>query len=181
MLLVCIFSIIILGIIIVKRPRTIIWMGRYIRNKLLLLLLLQYTYFCDSTATYTWIDHCLTTYQNIVSCKIIPRHADNVSDHLPLCLQTRVLSEQCQPPVLSNDVPHGVTCRWDNLECTNTYRDILHSKLSTMHILTCDANDESDAVQGLVDSYVVQLNDDMHDSVTEAGCKQKHCNKPKTY
>ena len=38
MLLVCIFSIIILGIIIVKRPRTIIWMLRYIRNKLLLLL-----------------------------------------------------------------------------------------------------------------------------------------------
>ena len=32
------FVIIILGIIIVKRPRTIIWMGRYIRNKLLLLL-----------------------------------------------------------------------------------------------------------------------------------------------
>ena len=39
MLLICIFIIIILGIIIVKRPRTIIWMGRYIRNKLLLLLL----------------------------------------------------------------------------------------------------------------------------------------------
>ena len=35
MLLVCIFIIIILGIIILKRPRTIIWMGRYIRNKLL--------------------------------------------------------------------------------------------------------------------------------------------------
>ena len=48
----------------------------------------QYTYFCDSTATYTWIDHCLTTSQNIVSCNIIPRHADNVTDHLPLCLQT---------------------------------------------------------------------------------------------
>ena len=28
------------GIIIVKHPRTIIWMGRYIRNKLLLLLIL---------------------------------------------------------------------------------------------------------------------------------------------
>ena len=38
MLLVCIFSIIILGIIIVKRPRTIIWMGRYIRNKLLFII-----------------------------------------------------------------------------------------------------------------------------------------------
>ena len=66
---------------------------------------IQYTYLCDSTATYTWIDHCLTTSQNIVSCNIIPRHADNVSDHLPLCLQTRVLSEQCQPAVLSTDVP----------------------------------------------------------------------------
>ena len=141
----------------------------------------QYTYFCDPTATYTWIDHCLTTSQNIVNCNIIPRHADNVSDHLPLCLQTRVLSEQCQPTVLSTDVPHSVTCRWDNLECTNTYHDTLHSKLSTMHILTCDATDDSDAVQGLVDSYVVQLNDAMHDAVTEAGCKQKHCNKSKTY
>ena len=67
------------------------------------------------------------------------------------------------------------------IECTNAYRDILHSKLSTMHILTCDANDDSDAVQGLVDSYVVQLNDAMNDAVTEAGCKQKDCNKPKTY
>ena len=106
-----------------------------------------------------------------------------MSDHLPLCLQTRVRSEQCQPAVLSTDVPYGVTRRWDNLECTNAYRDILHNKLSTMHILTCDANDDSDAVQGLVDSYVVQLNDAMHDAVTEAeaGCKQKHCNKPKTY
>ena len=40
-LLVCIFIIIILETIIVKRPRTSIWMGRYIRNKLLLLLLQQ--------------------------------------------------------------------------------------------------------------------------------------------
>ena len=40
MLLVCIFIFIIFGIIIVKRPITIIWMGRYIRNKPLLLLLL---------------------------------------------------------------------------------------------------------------------------------------------
>ena len=40
MLLVCIFSIIILGLIIVKRPRTIIWMGRYIRNKLLFIIII---------------------------------------------------------------------------------------------------------------------------------------------
>ena len=83
--------------------------------------------------------------------------------------------------MLSTDVPCGVTRRWDNLQCTNAYRDILHSKLSSMHILTYVANDDSGAVQGLVDSYIVQLNDAMHDAVTEAGCKQKHCNKPKTY
>ena len=39
MLLICIFVIIILGIIIVQRPITIIWMGRYIRNKLLLFII----------------------------------------------------------------------------------------------------------------------------------------------
>ena len=128
--------------------------------------------FPDSTATYTWIDHCLITSQHIVSCNIIPRHAYNVSDQLPLCLQTRVLSEQCQPAVLSTDVPYGVPRRWDNLECTNAYRDILHSKLSTMHILTCDANDDSDAIQEHVDCYVEQLNDAMHDAVCDTSRNQ---------
>ena len=98
----------------------------------------QYTYLCD---------HSLTISQNIVSCNIIPRHADNLSDHLPLCLRIRVHSEQCQPAVLPTDVSYGVKRRWDNLECTNAYRDILHGKLSTMHILTCDANDDSDAYE----------------------------------
>ena len=41
MLLICIFIMIILGVIIAKPARTIIWMGRYLRNKLLLLLLLE--------------------------------------------------------------------------------------------------------------------------------------------
>ncbi|KAK2172078.1 hypothetical protein NP493_994g00005 [Ridgeia piscesae] len=98
---------------------------------------------------------------------------------LPTDQSSQFLNEQCQPALLSTDVPYGVPRRWDNLECTNAYRYILHSKLSTMHILTCDANDDSDAVQGLVDSYVVQLNDAMHDALTEAVCK--HCNKRKTY
>ena len=91
--------------------------------------------------TYTWIDHCLTTPRSIVSCSIIPRRSDNVIDHLPLCLQTRVLCEQYQP-VISPDAPYGVTRRWDNLECTKVYHDILHNK----HSLTCDANDDRDAI-----------------------------------
>ena len=51
MLLICIFIIIILGIIIVKRPRTIIWMGRYIRNKLLLFIQLSEPEQCRAKTT----------------------------------------------------------------------------------------------------------------------------------
>ena len=65
MLLVCIFSIIILGIIIVKRPRTIIWMGRYIRNKLLLFIIYIYIYICIYIYIYMPA-HTLTE---------LPRHA----------------------------------------------------------------------------------------------------------
>ena len=71
----------------------------------------------------------------------------------------------------STDAPYGVTRRWDNLECTNAYHDILNKKISTMRILTCDANDDRETEQGLVDCYTVQLNDAMHDAKTEAGCK----------
>ena len=58
---------------------------------------INYTYFCDATSTYTWIDHCLSTSHDIVfDCKILPRHADNVSDHLPIRLQTSVLCNRSQ-------------------------------------------------------------------------------------
>ena len=57
----------------------------------------NYTYFCDATATYTWIDHYLSTSHDITfDCKILPRHADNVSDHLPIRLQTSVLCNRSQ-------------------------------------------------------------------------------------
>ena len=33
----------------------------------------NYMYFCDATATYTWIDHCLSTSHDIAfDCKIVP-------------------------------------------------------------------------------------------------------------
>ena len=63
MLLICIVIIIILGIIIVKRPRIIIWMGRYIRNKLLLLLLNLPVYFAQRLS-------CIRVIQNLWFNKI---------------------------------------------------------------------------------------------------------------
>ena len=65
MLLICIFSIIILGIIIVKRPRTIIWMGRYIRNKLLLLLLLA----CGAAIHAKIAGYCSATGENCIKAR----------------------------------------------------------------------------------------------------------------
>ena len=62
MLLICIFIIVILGIIIVKRPRTIIWMGRYIRNKLLLLLLQGIV--CAFNYYKFRLRYVMTCYQN---------------------------------------------------------------------------------------------------------------------
>ena len=62
MLSVCIFSIIILGIIIVKRPRTIIWMGRYIRNKLLLLLTWSYKVMGTSVEAYFVYNICASNF-----------------------------------------------------------------------------------------------------------------------
>ena len=36
-----------------------------------------------------WIEHCLSTSHDIpFDCKILPRHADNICDHLPIRLQT---------------------------------------------------------------------------------------------
>ena len=58
---------------------------------------INYPYFSDATSTYTWIDHCLSTSHDIVfDCKILPQHADDVSDHLPIRLQTNVLCNRSQ-------------------------------------------------------------------------------------
>ena len=81
MLLVCIFSIIILGIIIVKRPRTIIWMGRYIRNKLLLFIIYIYA----RTHTNRVTPPCLGT-KGSQSPAITPFHLFEIGS-FRLCLK----------------------------------------------------------------------------------------------
>ena len=49
----------------------------------------QYTYFCDSNNTRTWIDHCLSpasALSMVKSCRILPYEPSNVSDHLPITI-----------------------------------------------------------------------------------------------
>ena len=88
----------------------------------------NYTYFCDATAMFKWKCHCLSTPHNITfDCKILPRYAENVSDHLPIRLQTSVLCN------LSQSVKHTVniqcpqvTHTWDKHGYTDAYRNTLY-------------------------------------------------------
>ena len=93
----------------------------------------NYTYFCDATAMFKWIDHCLSTPHDITFyCKILPRHADNVSDHLPIRLHTSVLFNRYQSvehTVLLTQCPQ-VTHTWGNHGHTNAYRNTLKTKLN---------------------------------------------------
>ena len=79
----------------------------------------HYTNFCDTSSTYTWVDHCLTTSNDTVGCQILARHADNVSDHLPVCLWSHVTCDKSrsEPTVLTHD---QVPLKWDRHECTTT-------------------------------------------------------------
>ena len=54
----------------------------------------KYTYFCDKTDVYTWIDHVASAKfdsDNVILFEIVPRAADNVSDHLlPMVCHVKV-------------------------------------------------------------------------------------------
>ena len=143
----------------------------------------NYTYFCDATATYTWIDHCLSTSHDITfDCKILPRHADNVSDHLPIRLQTSVLCNRSQSVehTVNTQCPQ-VTHPWDNHGYTNTYRNTLETKLIEIQKLSCNRETDDITANDAIDAYMDQLNCAMRDSAVEAGCYSKQHVKPKRY
>ena len=143
----------------------------------------NYTYFCDATARYTWIDHCLSTSHDITfDCKILPRHADNVSDHLPIRLQTSVLCNRSQSVehTVNTQCPQ-VTHPWDNHGYTNTYRNTLETKLIEIQKLSCNRETDEITANDAVDAYMDQLNCAMRDSAVEAGCYSKQHVKSKRY
>ena len=143
----------------------------------------NYTYFCDATATYTWIDHCLSTSHDITfDCKILPRHADNVSDHLPIRLQTSVLCNRSQSVehTVNTQCPQ-VTHPWGDHGYTNTYRNTLETKLIEIQKLSCNRETDEITAHDAIDAYMDKLNCAMRDSAVEAGCYSKQHVKSKRY
>ena len=144
----------------------------------------NYTFFCDATATYTWIDHCLSTSLDIVFyCKILPRHADNVSDHLPIRLHTSILFNRYQSvehTVLLTQCPQ-VTHTWGNHWYTNAYRNTLKTKLNEIQKVSYNMETDKESGHDAIDAYMDKLNCAMCDLAAEAGCYSKQHVKPNRF
>ena len=120
---------------------------------------INYTYFCDATSTYTWIDHCLSTsHDSVFDCKILPRHADNVSDHLLIRLQTSVLCNRSQSVehTVNTQCPQ-VTHTWGNHGYTNAYRNALETKLNKIQTLSCNRETDKETAHDAIDAYMDKL------------------------
>ena len=129
---------------------------------------------------YSNLLFCLSTSRNLVDCKILPRHADNVSDHLPICLWTSVRCEQ--PVKCTGTTPcPKVTPKWDTHDCAVAYNRIVQVNLGEMQNLTCDLNVDTEISHRAIDDYVEKLNCIMHDSAREAGCYAVQHYKRKAY
>ena len=92
-------------------------------------------------------------------CKILPRHADNVSDHLPIRLQTSVLCNRSQSVehTVITQCPQ-VTHPWGNHEYTNTYRNTLENKLIEIQKLSCNRETDEITAHDAIDAYMGKLN-----------------------
>ena len=98
-----------------------------------------------------------------------------MSDHLPLCLTTRVKCNQTKSATQLVDAPVHVPPIWDNTESNSAYDALLQDKLRTLDVSNLTTTQES------IDGFMDQLNKAMHDATSEAGCRPTHINKPKPY
>ena len=112
----------------------------------------------------------------------MPRHADNVSDHLPIRLQNSVLCNRFQSVehTVITQCPQ-VTHPWGNHEYTNTYRNTLENKLIEIQKLSCNRETDEITAHDAIDAYMGKLNCAIRDSAVEAGCYSKQHVKPKRY
>ena len=151
----------------------------------------QYTYFCDSNNTRTWIDHCISPASALLSmvksCRILPYEPSNVSDHLPITIKLHLpytcpgsASEPGKSPSSAVHAGHSIP-KWDNDITNIRYSKILEQKLVSISPLNIDVNSWEQDLQTRVDSFVDELNGAIHTSAKEAGCVVSHKFTPKPY
>jgi hypothetical protein len=116
-------------------------------------------------------------------CHILDHDEDNVSHHLPICLETSVVTSSV-PKNDTQPICHSVSsmfvpAKWDNYEKVLMYNHIVQDKLA--HI-DCLANNISDCeIQETLDRQLNKINQAMHSAATEAGCTPKCKHFPKPY
>jgi hypothetical protein len=144
---------------------------------------LNYTYFCDANSTRTWIDHCLSSkndIDNIITCRILPLD-ENLSDHLPILTTVKIHYDSVSPSNVEHGRKQFAQAKWDNHTNNDKYKQYLQHKLSDLGSLTCMENLDSNAIQNKLDAYVTKVNDAIHTSAAAAGCTQQRKFKPKPY
>ena len=93
----------------------------------------NYAYFRDTTAKYTWIDHCLSTsHVTVFDCKILPRYADNVATTCPFDCRLVLCNR-------SQSIEHTVNTM------SSFNGDVMQALPDSSHDQTCDKN--------IVDTY----------------------------
>jgi exonuclease III len=145
-----------------------------------------YTYFCHKRHVYTYIDHVLVSKPGvdlIRNCTIIPEDSGNLSDHLPL--RTSMMIPVSAKPIgmVVSDIGSQPisTQSWDDPAKHIQYRDILASKIQNLKPLDLpdDANRQSS--QFMVDQYLANLTNAIHEAAQEADCTSRRTFKPKAY
>ena len=101
------------------------------------------------------MENCVSSPQHRVTTIHLPRHANNVSDHLPIRLQTSVLCNQSQSVehTVNAQCPQ-VTHTWGNHGYTNAYRNALETKLNEIQKLSCNRETDQETSRDAIGAYI---------------------------
>ena len=145
-----------------------------------------FTYFCEASGVYTWIDHGLSTSydgDDILGCLVEPIEIDNVSDHVPITLSMLISVKR----VTSHDTHgmSGITNRkyvppnWCSYEKILKYQDCIALRLRDIDMRELSVGSGNDA--RLTNSYIDSINEAIHRATIDANCIPRKQFIPKPY
>ena len=132
-----------------------------------------FTYFNIARGAYSWIDHMLCTeydLSSVTSCKIIPPDADNVSDHLPLRLTTKLHVPSADTPAPIDQSRQMPVTYWNRPVNNARYEQELSTSLSGLPTYTPYPELDEEGTQNRIDGYMDSLRSCMIQAATKAEC-----------
>ena len=140
----------------------------------------DYSYFCHTNSTYTWIDHILCSdheFNDVISCSIVPEEADNTSDHLPLRLVFNI-NTQVSPCIKSPRDCQIMRPVWGCKHNRELFNVMLADNLKKLGIFNAV---EGTNIQTDIDDYISKLNEAIHNATVSSGCIPKRKQGPKSF